>query len=286
MIEAGGSADLRYNEAGISREERPMLIAFDIGNTTIAIGLFDGRRLVRTWRIRSERDKTADEYAVLLRSLLRDAGPAVEGGKIRACILSSVVPPLTPVFQDLGAELAGSRALVVGPGLRTGMPILYEPASDVGADRIVAAIAGYERFGGACIVVDFGTATTFDAVSAKGEYLGGAIAPGVQISAEALYLKTAKLPRIEVRKPAKAVGKTTVASMQSGLYHGYVGLTVNIIREIRRELGPPEASVIATGGFGRMMAAEVPEISLYEPDLVLEGLRIVHERHAAAPPER
>jgi type III pantothenate kinase len=260
-----------------------MLIAFDIGNTTIAIGLFDGRRLVRTWRIRSERDKTADEYAVLLRSLLQGAGPGSEA--VRAAILSSVVPPLTPVFQDLGAELAGSRTLVVGPGLKTGMPILYEPPSDVGADRIVAAVAGYERAGGACIVVDFGTATTFDAVSAKGEYLGGAIAPGVQISAEALYLKTAKLPRIEVRKPAKAVGKTTVASMQSGLYHGYVGLTVNIIHEIRRELDPA-ASVIATGGFGRMMAAEVPEISLYEPDLVLEGLRIVYDRNVPPPPER
>jgi type III pantothenate kinase len=259
-----------------------MLIAFDIGNTTIAIGLFDGRRRVRTWRVRSERDKTADEYAVLLRGLLREAGLGPE--TIRASILSSVVPPLTPVFQDLGGELAGARALVVGPGLKTGMPILYEPPSDVGADRIVAAVAGYARMGGACIVVDFGTATTFDAVSAKGEYLGGAIAPGVQISAEALYLKTAKLPRIEIRKPARAVGKTTVASMQSGLYHGYVGLTVNIIREIRRELGA-EAAVIATGGFGRMMAAEVPEIAQYEPDLVLEGLRIVYERNQPAAPE-
>ncbi|MDD8026049.1 MAG: type III pantothenate kinase [Acidobacteriota bacterium] len=258
-----------------------MLIAFDIGNTTIGIGLFDGRKLVRTWRIRSERDKTADEYAVLLRSLLRDSGFGQEG--VRASIISSVVPPLTPVFQALGADVAGTRPLVVGPGLKTGMPILYEPPSDVGADRIVAATAAYEIVGGACIVVDFGTATTFDAVSARGEYLGGAIAPGVLISAEALYLKTAKLPRIEIRKPAKAVGKTTVGSMQSGLYHGYIGLTVNIIREIRRELDPA-AAVIATGGFGEMMAAEVPEIGRYEPDLVLEGLRLIYDRNQSSEP--
>jgi type III pantothenate kinase len=260
-----------------------MLIAFDIGNTTIGLGLFDGRSLVRTWHIRSERDKTADEYAVLLRSLLQSAGFGLEA--VRSSILSSVVPPLTPVFQALGADLFGARTLVVGPGLKTGMPILYDPPSDVGADRIVAAVAGFEIAGGACIVVDFGTATTFDAISAKGEYLGGAIAPGVLISAEALYLKTAKLPRIEIRKPAKAVGKTTVASMQSGLYHGYVGLTVHIIGEIRRELDPA-AVVIATGGFGRMMAAEVTEIARYEPDLVLEGLRLVYERNLPPPPER
>lgn len=253
-----------------------MLIAFDIGNTTIAIGLFDGKRLVQTWRISSDREKTTDEYGLILRSLLDVSGQDLS--VVREAILSSVVPPLTPIFQSLAAALFKVKTLVVGPGLRTGMPILYDAPLEVGADRIAAAVSAYEKIGGACIVLDFGTATTFDAVSAKGEYLGGAIAPGVQISAEALYLKTAKLPRIEVRKPAKAIGKTTVASMQSGLYHGYIGLTLNIIREIRKEMGG-EAAVVATGGFGEMMSAEIPDIHSYEPHLVLEGLRIIYERN-------
>ena len=253
-----------------------MLIAFDIGNTTVAIGLFDGQTLEQTWRISSDRDKTSDEYGLILRGLLDVSGQGA--AEVREAIISSVVPPLTPIFQSLAAALFKVKPLIVGPGLRTGMPILYEAPLEVGADRIVAAVAAYEKIGGACIILDFGTATTFDAVSAKGEYLGGAIAPGVQISAEALYLKTAKLPRIEVRKPAKAIGKTTVASMQSGLYYGYVGLTLNIIREIRRELGV-EAAVVATGGFGEMMSAEIPDIRSYEPHLVLEGLHIIHERN-------
>ena len=253
-----------------------MLIAFDIVNTTVAIGLFDGQTLVQTWRISSDRDKTSDEYGLILRGLLDVSGQGA--AEVREAIISSVVPPLTPIFQSLAAALFKVKPLIVGPGLRTGMPILYEAPLEVGADRIVAAVAAYEKIGGACIILDFGTATTFDAVSAKGEYLGGAIAPGVQISAEALYLKTAKLPRIEIRKPARAIGKTTVASMQSGLFFGYVGLTLNIIRAIRRELGG-EAAVVATGGFGEMMSAEIPEIRCYEPNLVLEGLRLIYDRN-------
>jgi type III pantothenate kinase len=253
-----------------------MLIAFDIGNTTIAIGVFDGKTLIRHWRVRSDRDKTADEYGVILLNLLKFAG--VDPGSLTAAIISSVVPPITPNIQSLCRTMLRLKPLIVGPGLRTGMPILYETPLEVGADRIVAAVAGYERHGGPCIVVDFGTATTFDAVSAKGEYLGGAIAPGIQISAEALYLKTAKLPRIEVRKPAGVIGKTTVASMQSGLYFGYVGLTTAIIAEIQKELGGA-ARVVATGGFGEQLAPEVKAIDVYEPHLVLEGLRIIYERN-------
>jgi len=253
-----------------------MLLALDIGNTTIAIGLFGGKKLSHHWKVRSDRDKTCDEYGIILRNLL--AFRELDAAAVKAVIISSVVPPLTPIFQTLSHELFGLKAMVVGPGLRTGMPILYEAPLEVGADRVVAAVAAYEKFGGPSIVVDFGTATTFDAVSAKGEYLGGAIAPGIQISAEALYLKTAKLPRIEVKKPAKAVGKTTVASMQSGLYFGYVGLVRNIIDEIRKELGE-ESRVIATGGFGEQISAEVKAVDAYEPHLVLEGLRIIHERN-------
>jgi len=252
-----------------------MLIAFDIGNTTVAVGVFDGRTLVRDWRLRSDRDKTSDEYGVILLNLLRMAG--LEPPAIKAVIISSVVPPLTPVFQTLSRQLFGGRPFVVGPGLKTGMPVLYDAPAEVGADRITAAVAAHDKYGGPCIVVDFGTATTFDAVSAKGEYLGGAIAPGVLISAEALYLKTAKLPRIEIRKPSGVIGKTTVASMQSGLYFGYVGLTQAIISEIKKELGE-NTKVVATGGFGDQIAAEVPAIDAYEPNLVLDGLRIIYER--------
>jgi type III pantothenate kinase len=253
-----------------------MLLAIDIGNTTVALGLFDDRTLLHHWRVQSDRDKTADEYGVLLRSLFASAG--LDPAAVGAMIVSSVVPPLTPIFQALGRDLFGAKALVIGPGLKTGMPILYEVPLEVGADRVVAAVAAFEKYGGPCIVLDFGTATTFDAVSAKGEYLGGAIAPGVQISAEALYLKTAKLPRIDVRKPARAIGKTTVGSMQSGLYFGYVGLVRNVVSEIRRELGA-EAKVIATGGFADEIAPEIGEIQAVEPTLVLDGLRIIYERN-------
>jgi type III pantothenate kinase len=255
-----------------------MLLAIDIGNTTVAVGVFEGSILRRTWRFRTEREKTCDEFSLDIRAALGFAGIPTED--IKAVILSSVVPPLTPVFQSLSQDLFGCRALVVGPGIKTGMPILYENPLEVGADRVVASLAAYEKHGGPCIVVDFGTATTFDAVSARGEYLGGAIAPGIQISAEALYLKTARLPRIEIRKPARAIGKTTVASMQSGIYLGYVGLVGHIIAEIRRELGDdPKVKVVATGGFATQIAPELPDIDVLEPDLVLDGLRIVFERN-------
>jgi type III pantothenate kinase len=257
-----------------------MLLAIDIGNTTVAVGLFEDKALRRTWKFRTERDKTCDEYSLDILGALRFAG--IEPTAVTAAIISSVVPPLTPVFQTLSQDLFRTRALVVGPGLKTGMPILYEHPLEVGADRIVASLAAFEKHGGPSIVVDFGTATTFDAVSAKGEYLGGAIAPGIQISAEALYLKTAKLPRIEIRKPPRAIGKTTVASMQSGLYFGYVGLVGMIIAEIGRELGAtPKAKVVATGGFAAQIAPEIPAIDVLEPDLVLEGLRIVYDRNRA-----
>ncbi|MGZ4886790.1 MAG: type III pantothenate kinase, partial [Candidatus Aminicenantales bacterium] len=220
-----------------------------------------------------------DEYGAILLNLFQAA--ALHPKKIEAAIISSVVPPLTPVIQDVCRDFFRLDALVVGPGLKTGMPILYENPLEVGADRIVAAVAAFEKHGGPAIVVDFGTATTFDAISAQGEYLGGAIAPGIQISAEALYLKTARLPRIEIKKPKRAIGRTTVASMQSGLYFGYIGLVTNTINEIRKEIGK-NATVVATGGFGGQITPEVPAIDVYEPDLVLEGLRIIYDRNRDA----
>lgn len=253
-----------------------MLLAVDIGNTTVAVGVFEGKELRRDWKVRTDREKTADEYGIVLLELLRASG--LEPASITDMIISSVVPPLTPVFQALSRDMFGLKALVVGPGLRTGMPILYENPFEVGADRVVASVAAFEKHGGPSIVVDFGTATTFDVITEKGEYLGGAIAPGIRISAEALYLKTAKLPRIEIAKPRKAIGRTTVTSMQSGLYFGYIGLVANIITELKKELGQ-ETKVISTGGFAALIVPEVKAIDCHEPDLVLEGLRIIYDRN-------
>ncbi len=253
-----------------------MLLAVDIGNTNIASGIFEGKSLIQHWKIRTERDKTSDEYGIALLNLL--ALKKLDPKSIKSVIISSVVPPLTPVFQELSQNLLKIKPMVVGPGLRTGMPILYENPQEVGADRVVASVAAFEKFGGPVIVVDFGTATTFDAVSAKGEYLGGSIAPGIQIAAEALYLKTAKLPRIEIKKPQYAIGRTTVTSMQSGLYFGYIGLISNIIREISKELGE-DIKVVATGSFASQIFPDLQIISELHPHLVLEGLRIVHDRN-------
>lgn len=255
-----------------------MLLALDLGNTNIVIGVFQGETLTQHWNIQSGRDKTCDEYAVTLLQLFALSG--VAGEEIRDVIISSVVPPLTPVFQELSQNQFNIKPLVVGPGLKTGMPILYENPLEVGADRIVSSVAAFSKYGGPAIVVDFGTATTFDAISAEGEYLGGAIAPGIQIAAEALSMKTAKLPRIEIKIPKKAIGRTTVSSMQSGLYFGYIGLVTNIINKFKNELGS-QAKVIATGGFASLIFEKIDQIDIYERHLVLEGLRIIHERNTS-----
>lgn len=253
-----------------------MLLALDVGNTNIAIGVFRDSELVETWKIRTEAERTCDEYMVVLRGLLQTCPEIPE--QISGVIISSVVPPLTPVFQKLSREMFGVKPLTVGPGLKTGMPIKYDNPQEVGADRVVSALAAFELYGGPCIVVDFGTATTFDAVSAQGEYLGGAIAPGVQISAEALFAKTAKLPSIEIRKPEKAIGRTTVASMQSGLYFGYSGQVSVLIDRIQAELGG-NAKVVATGGFASVIQSEIAAIDHTEPHLVLLGLCFLFNRN-------
>ncbi len=253
-----------------------MLLAVDIGNTNIAVGVFDGKTLLENWRIRTERDKTKEEYMLTLLNLLSLAG--LKKNQLGGVIISSVVPPLTPVFQEVCRTLLKIKPLIVGPGLKTGMAILYENPLEVGADRVVASVAAFQKYGGPVVVVDFGTATTFDTVSKKGEYLGGAIAPGVQIAAEALYLKTAKLPRVEIKKPDKAIGRTTEESIQSGLYFGYLGLVSSIIAEIQKELGE-EPRVVLTGGFGGLVFREISRADAFEPNLVLEGLRILYEKN-------
>jgi type III pantothenate kinase len=253
-----------------------MLLAVDIGNTNIALGVFDGKDLIQHWKIRSEQGKTSDEYEIILLNLLSLADLEVKS--ILSVIISSVVPPLTPVFQNLSQDFLNVNPLVVGPGLKTGMPILYGNPQEVGADRVVASVAAFDKYGGPAIIVDFGTATTVDAISKDGEYLGGAIAPGIQIAAEALYLKTAKLPHIEIKKPKNAIGRTTVTSMQSGMYFGYIGLISNIIDEISKELGDG-IKIIATGSFASQIHPDLVCIEYLEPFLVLEGLKIIHDRN-------
>ena len=257
-----------------------MLLAIDFGNTNIVLGVFDGRTLVQSWRLQTLRERTSDELGLLVEGLF--AHDRIERSRISGVILGSVVPPLTGTMEQMARRYFGVDALTVEPGVNTGMPILYENPSEVGADRILNAVAGYEKVGTEgtrpLIVVDFGTATTLDAITAKGEYLGGAICPGVQISADALFQRAARLPRIDVRRPPRIVGRTTVGAMQSGLFFGYVGMVEGLARRMSDELGG-NALCIATGGLAEVIAPEIPAIVHVDPDLTLQGLRIVWERN-------
>lgn len=255
-----------------------MLLAIDVGNTNIVYGLFDGERLAHQFRVESGRGRTADEYVVVLRQLLAISG--VPDGAVDAVIVASVVPALTEPMVELARRGFDREAVVVGPGIKTGMAILYENPREVGADRIVNAVAAYERVKGGLIVVDFGTATTFDCVTPKGEYLGGVISPGIQISADALFQRAAKLPRVEITKPPKVVGRNTVNSMQSGIVYGYVGLVDGLVERLREELDYP-CEVIATGGLAKRIAPLSRTIGSVDDDLTLRGLRILYERNAA-----
>jgi type III pantothenate kinase len=257
-----------------------LLLAIDVGNTNIVLGVFDDATLIQSWRLQSLRERTSDELGLLVGGLF--AHSRIERVQIRGIIVGSVVPPLTPTIQAMARRYFGMTPLTIEPGLETGMPILYENPAEVGADRIVNGIAAFERFGRGTslplIVVDFGTATTLDAISGMGEYLGGAICPGVQISADALFQRAARLPRIDVRKPARIVGRTTVAAMESGLFYGYVGMVEGLVRRMRDELGGV-ATCVATGGLADVIAPETPLIQHVDPDLTLHGLRIVWERN-------
>jgi type III pantothenate kinase len=255
-----------------------MLLAIDVGNTNIVYGLFDGDQLRHQFRVESSRSRTADEYTVVLRQLLALEG--VPDGAVDAVIVASVVPSLTEPMVLLARRGFKREAVVVGPGIRTGMAILYENPREVGADRIVNAVAAYERVKGGVIVVDFGTATTFDCVTPKGEYLGGVISPGIQISADALFARAAKLPRVEIAQPPKVVGRNTVNSMQSGIVYGYVGLVDGLVERLRAELDYP-CEVIATGGLAPRIAPLSKTIGAVDEDLTLRGLRILHERNLA-----
>lgn len=254
-----------------------MLLVFDVGNTNIVLGVYRDKELVVHWRISTDRLKTADEYGMLIHNLFQYSHVNVKD--IKAVIISSVVPPLVIPLTRMCQRYVCVEPLVVGPGIKTGICIRYENPRDVGADRIVNAVAAHEKYEGPLIVVDFGTATTFCAIAENGDYLGGAIAPGIGISTEALFQRAAKLPRIELIKPKNVIARTTVASMQSGVIYGFVGQVDELVRRMKEEMGG-KAFVVATGGLAGLMSEESSMIDVVEPFLTLEGLRILYERNS------
>jgi type III pantothenate kinase len=254
------------------------LLAVDVGNTNTVLGVFRDNDLVAHWRIQTVAERTSDEYAVLLKTLLDLEG--FPWKSLDTGIISSVVPPTIFGLQKFFKAHCGGPALVVGPGIKTGMPILYENPREVGADRIVNAVAAYEELKAGCIVVDFGTATTWDVVTPKGEYMGGVIAPGISISSEALYEHAAKLPRVELARPGKVVARNTVASMQAGLVYGYAGMVDALVERIRAEVEFP-ARCIATGGLAPLIATETKTIEATDELLTLKGLKILYHRNAS-----
>jgi type III pantothenate kinase len=265
--------------------EDSMLLTLDVGNTNTVIGLYrlNSNELLTHWRISTLRAQTVDEYGVLLLNLF--SMRKMEAGEVTSIIISSVVPPLESTLRQVCERYFSLKPMFVEPGIKTGMPILVDNPAELGADRLVNGVAAFARYGGPCIVVDFGTATTFDLISAKGEYLGGVIAPGLAISAEALFARAAKLSRVDVKKPAKVVGTNTVAHLQSGLYYGYIGLVDGILERIlneTRHADSPAPKIIATGGLARLISDDSRFIRTIDDMLTLDGLRLIYERNRVA----
>lgn len=252
-----------------------MILVFDVGNSNIVLGVYKGKELLNSWRISTDRNKTSDEYGIMIDRLFEHNGLKLLD--VEAVVISSVVPTLMYSLQAMSMKYCNKEPLIIGPGIKTGMNIKYDNPRAVGADRIVNAVSAYNKYGGPLIVVDFGTATTFCAISEDGNYLGGTIAPGIKISSEALFQRTAKLPKVELRKPKSVICKNTINSMQSGIIYGYVGLVDYIIERMKMELGGTVKAVIATGGLSTLIASESKAIDKIEKLLTLEGLRMIYE---------
>ncbi|MTI46513.1 MAG: type III pantothenate kinase [Firmicutes bacterium] len=254
-----------------------MILVFDVGNTNIVLGVYKGKELIKFWRVSTDKNKTSDEYGVLINELFRYSG--LDLLDVEAVVISSVVPSLMYSLQAMTIKYCDKEPLIVGPGIKTGMNIMINNPKELGADRIVNAISAYEKYGGPIIVVDFGTATTFCAITKNGNYQGGVITPGIKISSDALSQRTAKLPKVELTTPKSVIGKNTVASIQSGLVYGYAGSVDSIVSRMKVEIEGEVKEVVATGGLATLIASETETITKVDKLLTLEGLRLIYERN-------